>query len=135
MLSHRLCITTPSVGSKFTLDEKIFKLNQNKGNYMQSLFKFYQTHVDSSTDNCRFDQIRYFCIQAGRSRQGRSRICRKGIQRKIRSGFRDVDQERCYTVHGRVSYVRSLRRFHPVDIFQSCDLKHSSGWSKSRCKV
>lgn len=38
MFSRRLCITTPSSGGpKFALDERIFKLSQNKGNYIQSL--------------------------------------------------------------------------------------------------
>jgi hypothetical protein len=37
MLSLRLCIPVQSAESKFALDEKIFKLNRNKGNYMQAL--------------------------------------------------------------------------------------------------
>src|SRR6266550_3358101 len=37
MLSLRLCVPAPSAESRFTLDEKIFKLNRNRGNYMQSL--------------------------------------------------------------------------------------------------
>ncbi len=42
MLFDRLCITAPYVGGPIfqAWDEKIFKLNQRKGNYLRSLSRF-----------------------------------------------------------------------------------------------
>ena len=112
LFSGRLCITTPSsTGPKLALDERIFKLSQNKGNYLQSLFQI-QTHYDNSTDHCRLHQVRRFYVGAGGGCSEQSGISRKRIQRKIRLFLRDVNQQRSSAIHGRSEYVQFLRCFY-----------------------
>ncbi len=133
-LFYRLCIPASYSGGRVfeTGEEKIFKLNRNKGNYLKYLAQ-YETYRDISANNRRDHQIWPLHSRVVEARKaegpkyfwGGWTIVQANVWPQIRKGRRESGSP--HTIRSGGKYVRVWRCPASIDVVQNRDLIPCNG--------